>query len=455
MTRRTTTRAGSGTPSTTGGPRSSSGRRRADEGRHGDPLRPRARPRDHRQVRRPQRGGARGRDGGLVVDMSAMRGVEVDPRTRIARANGGALPRRARHRRPGARTRLPDRRRRPHRRRRADARRRRRPPAAALRPHDRQPDRGRARHRRRPARPRDRDRGARAVLGPARRRLELRDRDGVRVPAPAVRAGPPPRRPDLPGDARSRTLWSRLPRVRADGARRRVDASSASIGPGRTPATRTTGRASRSSTSPGTTAARPTTSSATRPAFASGPTADHDDDRQRAVSRRPDRPRPRVRLGQPLVHQEPQRERRPAARRSTSWSSSSRPRRGRRPSRSPPWAARSAGSPRTRRRTPAAPPAFDLSADSSWTDPTLDDANVEWCRRAMADRRAGSSPRRLRERQRRRRPGGVPPDLRRREARAPGDPQARVGPRQRVPREPERGAGRGVTTRLDRVGDAA
>jgi FAD/FMN-containing dehydrogenase len=27
--------------------------------------------------------------------------------------------------------------------------------------------------------------------------------------------------------------------------------------------------------------------------------------------------------------------------------------------------------------------AFDLSADSSWTDPTLDDANLEWCRRAM------------------------------------------------------------------------
>jgi FAD/FMN-containing dehydrogenase len=27
--------------------------------------------------------------------------------------------------------------------------------------------------------------------------------------------------------------------------------------------------------------------------------------------------------------------------------------------------------------------AFDLSADSSWTDPTLDDANLDWCRRAM------------------------------------------------------------------------
>ena len=80
--------------------------------------------------------------------------------------------------------------------------------------------------------------------------------------------------------------------------------------------------------------------------------ADHDD-RERPVPRRPDRPRPRVRLGQPLVHQEPQRERRPVARRSTSWSSSSRPRRGRRPSRSPRSAARSAACPRTRPRTPA------------------------------------------------------------------------------------------------------
>jgi FAD/FMN-containing dehydrogenase len=28
--------------------------------------------------------------------------------------------------------------------------------------------------------------------------------------------------------------------------------------------------------------------------------------------------------------------------------------------------------------------AFDLSADSSWSDPALDDANADWCRRAMA-----------------------------------------------------------------------
>lgn len=35
--------------------------------------------------------GLRGADGGLVVDLSSMRGVEVDPRARTARANGGAL----------------------------------------------------------------------------------------------------------------------------------------------------------------------------------------------------------------------------------------------------------------------------------------------------------------------------------------------------------------------------
>ena len=35
--------------------------------------------------------GLGGLDGGLLVDMSAMRGVVVDPRTQIARANGGAL----------------------------------------------------------------------------------------------------------------------------------------------------------------------------------------------------------------------------------------------------------------------------------------------------------------------------------------------------------------------------
>ncbi len=28
--------------------------------------------------------------------------------------------------------------------------------------------------------------------------------------------------------------------------------------------------------------------------------------------------------------------------------------------------------------------AFDLSADTAWTDPALDDANADWCRRVVA-----------------------------------------------------------------------
>ncbi len=47
-------------------------------------------------------------------------------------------------------------------------------------------------------------------------------------------------------------------------------------------------------------------------------------------------------------------------------------------------AARSAASPRTRRRTPGARSRFDLSADTAWTDPALDEANADWCRRVVA-----------------------------------------------------------------------
>jgi len=52
--------------------------------------------RDHDLVIAVQSGGhsaagLRGPDDGLVIDLSAMRGVEVDPRSRTARANGGAF----------------------------------------------------------------------------------------------------------------------------------------------------------------------------------------------------------------------------------------------------------------------------------------------------------------------------------------------------------------------------
>ena len=236
----TTTRVASGTRSTIGGPRSSSGRRAPRRSRPRSASRASTTSRSPSDPAATARPGSRAPNGGLLVDLSGMRGVEVDPRTRTARVERRRAPRRARRRRPGARPRLPDRRRRPHRRRRADARWRSRPPAAPLRAHDRQPDGRRARHRRRPARPRDRDRGARALLGPARRRLELRDRDRVRVPAPAVRSRAPPRRPDLPGDpgpGRSGAVFRDYALQRA---RHRVVHLRHRPGGARTPATRTT-----------------------------------------------------------------------------------------------------------------------------------------------------------------------------------------------------------------------
>ena len=83
--------------------------------------------------------GIDGADGGLVVDLSAMRGVDGRPGGAHRAGERRRAPRRARRRGAGARPRLPGRRRRSHRRRRADARRRRRPAPAALRAHDRQP----------------------------------------------------------------------------------------------------------------------------------------------------------------------------------------------------------------------------------------------------------------------------------------------------------------------------
>ena len=85
-------------------------------------------------------------DGGLVIDLSLMRGVEVDGEARIARAEGGAtwLDFDAATQAFGLVT--PRRRRRLDRRVRAHPRRRHRPPDRAARPHVRQPRRRRARH---------------------------------------------------------------------------------------------------------------------------------------------------------------------------------------------------------------------------------------------------------------------------------------------------------------------
>ena len=115
-----------------------------------------------------------------------------------------------------------------------------------------------------------------------------------------------------------------------------------------------------------------------------GPEPLDDDDRQRTVPRGPDRPRPRVLLGQPLVHQEPQRERRPAggARRA------GRARRDRAGGRELlDHGARRRDRPRPRGRDRVCRPGRRRSTsapDSSWTDAAYDEANIDWCRRAMA-----------------------------------------------------------------------
>ena len=125
-------------------------------------------------------------DGGLVIDLSQMRGVHVDPATRTVRAraarrgatatvrrSSSASPcRAASSRRPASRP---------------DAARRRRPPAPQARALDRQPALGRDRHRRRAAAARERDRERGPVLGDPRRRQQLRRGHVVRVPGASGR----------------------------------------------------------------------------------------------------------------------------------------------------------------------------------------------------------------------------------------------------------------------------
>ena len=122
-------------------------------------------------------------DGGLVIDLSQMNGVHVDPATRGPCAlQGGAHLGRLRPRDAALRARRARRRRLDDGHRRPDAARRRRPPAPQVRALDRQPAVGRHRHRGRAAPPGERDRERGPVLGGARRRQQLRRRDLVRVP---------------------------------------------------------------------------------------------------------------------------------------------------------------------------------------------------------------------------------------------------------------------------------
>ena len=122
-------------------------------------------------------------DDGLVIDLSAMRGVRVDPERRTAEVLGGIAAGRCRPRharlRPGGAVRDH----RHHWRRRAHAGRGHRPPDPQARPVDRQPH---LRGRRTGGRVvRDGQRGSTRgpVLGPARRWRQLRSRDRVHVQA--------------------------------------------------------------------------------------------------------------------------------------------------------------------------------------------------------------------------------------------------------------------------------
>ena len=125
-------------------------------------------------------------EGGLVIDLSQLRSVEVDADARIARTEGGATWLDFDAATPGVRPRHTRRGRRLHRRLRAGARRRYRPPDRAVRSDVRQPRRGGDRHScrgRHSCRPR-RERGA--ALGAPRRRRQLRCGDAAGIPlAPA------------------------------------------------------------------------------------------------------------------------------------------------------------------------------------------------------------------------------------------------------------------------------
>ena len=122
-------------------------------------------------------------DDGVVIDLSLMRHVHVDPRARTARAGGGATwgdfnyATHAYGLATTGRDRLHDRRRR------TDPRRRHRLPDPRLRALDRQPDLRRGGHRRRAGPGRQRAREPGPVLGAARGWRQLRRRHLLRVPA--------------------------------------------------------------------------------------------------------------------------------------------------------------------------------------------------------------------------------------------------------------------------------
>ncbi len=121
-------------------------------------------------------------DGGLVIDLSKMRGVHVDPVDADGAGSGRRDLGRLRPGDPALRARGSGRRCLDHGHRRTDAPRRRGPSAAKVRPLDRQPALGRHRDRGRTAAQGERERERGPLLGRARRGQQLRRRHVLRVP---------------------------------------------------------------------------------------------------------------------------------------------------------------------------------------------------------------------------------------------------------------------------------
>ena len=121
-------------------------------------------------------------DDGLVIELSGLKTVDVDPKARTVRVGRRLRLGRGRQRDGQARSGDAERDHLDDGRRRIDARRRHRPPDAQVRPVDRQHPRGRSGARRRQRRHRQRERERRPVLGHPRRRRKLRHRHVLPVP---------------------------------------------------------------------------------------------------------------------------------------------------------------------------------------------------------------------------------------------------------------------------------
>ncbi len=160
-------------------------------------------------------------DGGLMLDLSRMRSVRVDPKARTARVEPGAQALRFRQGGSGLRSRDSARDQLDDRRGRTDSRRRFRLAQPEARADGRQPPLRRRRDRSGRARPCERDGAPGSFLGDPRRRRKLRRRDVVRIQAPP--GGPAgPRRADRPPVLGREGGAPRVPSPGREGAGRAV-----------------------------------------------------------------------------------------------------------------------------------------------------------------------------------------------------------------------------------------